>query len=205
MNLNIHTINHPIVRNLISYVCNTKTNIIETREILNQLSYILLYEATRKPIKLLDLYIKKLNSISEITLFPKKISQIVFNEIHTSPILDKRIYNIIPKAIVLPFFHQNSIKDSKYIKINIESKLNLIESNSQIFILQLHLNTDTILGIFNLIETKQIEIKQIQILCIMCSIEELQKISQRYSNLNIYTTKIINHSSNCYIKSLEDL
>nr|QHO64075.1 Phosphoribosyltransferase [Lympha mucosa] len=203
MNLNIYTINHPIVRNLISYIYNTETNIIERREILSQLSYILFYEATRKSIKLINLHIKKLNSIVEIALLPKKISQIIFNEIHASPILCKKIYDIIPKAIVLPFY-TNSIKDTKYIKINIENHLNLIESHSQIFILQIYLNTDILCEIFHLIEAKKIKIEQIQVLCIVCSIEELQKTSQKYSNLNIYTTKIINHSKNYYIKFLEN-
>ena len=203
MNLNIYTINHPTISSLTSYICNTKINIIEKRNILNQIYFALLYEATRKSIKLLNLYINKLNFISEIALLPKEISYIILSEIYISYILSKNIYDIIPKAIILPF-DLDLVKNNQDPKIVIPNKLNLFKSNSQVFIIQQDLNADIIFKILNSSILSKVPIKQVQIICIFCSIDTLQQISQKYINLNIYTTKITRGNNNCNIKSFED-
>ena len=203
MNLNIYTINHPTISSLTSYICNTKINIIEKRNILNQIYFALLYEATRKSIKLLNLYINKLNFISEIALLPKEISYIILSEIYISYILSKNIYDIIPKAIILPF-DLDLVKNNQDPKIVIPNKLNLFKSNSQVFIIQQDLNADIIFKILNSSILSKVPIKQIQIICIFCSIDTLQQISQKYINLNIYTTKITRGNNNCNINYPED-
>ena len=203
MNLNIYTINHPTISSLTSYICNTKINIIERRNILNQIYFALLYEATRKSIKLLNLYINKLNFISEIALLPKEISYIILSEIYISYILSKNIYDIIPKAIILPF-DLDLVKNNQDPKIVIPNKLNLFKSNSQVFIIQQDLNADIIFKILNSSILSKVPIKQIQIICIFCSIDTLQQISQKYINLNIYTTKITRGNNNCNINYPED-
>lgn len=203
MNLNIYTINHPTISSLTSYICNTKINIIEKRNILNQIYFALLYEATRKSIKLLNLYINKLNFISEIALLPKEISYIILSEIYISYILSKNIYDIIPKAIILPF-DLDLVKNNQDPKIVIPNKLNLFKSNSQIFIIQQDLNADIIFKILNSSILSKVPIKQIQIICIFCSIDTLQQISQKYINLNIYTTKITRGNNNCNVNYSED-
>ena len=203
MNLNIYTINHPPISSLTSYICNTKINIIEKRNILNQIYFALLYEATRKSIKLLNLYINKLNFISEIALLPKEISYIILSEIYISYILSKNIYDIIPKAIILPF-DLDLVKNNQDPKIVIPNKLNLFKSNSQVFIIQQDLNADIIFKILNSSILSKVPIKQVQIICIFCSIDTLQQISQKYINLNIYTTKITRGNNNCNINYPED-
>lgn len=203
MNLNIYTINHPTISSLTSYICNTKINIIEKRNILNQIYFALLYEATRKSIKLLNLYINKLNFISEIALLPKEISYIILSEIYISYILSKNIYDIIPKAIILPF-DLDLVKNNQDPKIVIPNKLNLFKSNSQVFIIQQDLNADIIFKILNSSILSKVPIKQVQIICIFCSIDTLQQISQKYINLNIYTTKITRGNNNCNINYPED-
>ena len=203
MNLNIYTINHPTISSLTSYTCNTKINIIEKRNILNQIYFALLYEATRKSIKLLNLYINKLNFISEIALLPKEISYIILSEIYISYILSKNIYDIIPKAIILPF-DLDLVKNNQDPKIVIPNKLNLFKSNSQVFIIQQDLNADIIFKILNSSILSKVPIKQVQIICIFCSIDTLQQISQKYINLNIYTTKITRGNNNCNINYPED-
>jgi uracil phosphoribosyltransferase len=203
MNLNIYTINHPIIRNLTSYICNTEINIIERRNILNQIYFALLYEATRKSIKLLNLYIHKLNAISEIVLFQKEMSYIILSEMHIPYILSKSIYDMMPEAIILPFGTDfiNTYQDPK---TKIQSHLNSCKSNSQVFIIQQDLNADIIFQILNSISLNKVPIKQVQVICILCSTETLQQISQKYVNLNIYTTKITRGNNNCNIKSFED-
>ena len=203
MNLNIYTINHPTISSLTSYICNTKINIIEKRNILNQIYFALLYEATRKSIKLLNLYINKLNFISEIALLPKEISYIILSEIYISYIFSKNIYDIIPKAIILPF-DLDLVKNNQDPKIVIPNKLNLFKSNSQVFIIQQDLNADIIFKILNSSILSKVPIKQVQIICIFCSIDTLQQISQKYINLNIYTTKITRGNNNCNINYPED-
>ena len=203
MNLNIYTINHPTISSLTSYICNTKINIIEKRNILNQIYFALLYEATRKSIKLLNLYINKLNFISEIALLQKEISYIILSEIYISYILSKNIYDIIPKAIILPF-DLDLVKNNQDPKIVIPNKLNLFKSNSQVFIIQQDLNADIIFKILNSSILSKVPIKQVQIICIFCSIDTLQQISQKYINLNIYTTKITRGNNNCNINYPED-
>ena len=203
MNLNIYTINHPTISSLTSYICNTKINIIEKRNILNQIYFALLYEATRKSIKLLNLYINKLNFISEIALLPKEISYIILSEIYISYILSKNIYDIIPKAIILPF-DLDLVKNNQDPKIVIPNKLNLFKSNSQVFIIQQDLNADIIFKILNSSILSKVPIKQVQIICIFCSIDTLQQISQKYINLNIYTTNITRGNNNCNINYPED-
>lgn len=205
MNLNIYTINHPIIRNLTSYICNTEMNIIEKRNILNQIYSALLYEATRKSIKLLNLYIHKLNSISEIVLFQKEMSYIILSEIHIPYILSKSIYDMMPEAIVLPFGTDfiNNYQDQDP-KIKIQSHLNSCKSNSQVFIIQQDLNADIIFQLLNSISLNKVPIEQIQVMCILCSTDTLQQIGQKYVNLNIYTTKITRGNNNCNIKPSED-
>nr|YP_009390030.1 uracil phosphoribosyltransferase [Sheathia arcuata]ART65398.1 uracil phosphoribosyltransferase [Sheathia arcuata] len=203
MNLNIYTINHPSISSLISYIYNTKINIVEKRNILNQIYFALLYEATRKSIKLLNLYINKLNFISEIALLPKEISYIILSEIYISYILSKNIYDIIPKAIILPF-DLDLVKNNQDPKIIRPNKLHLFKSNSQIFIIQQNLNADIIFKILNSSILNKVPIKQVQVICIFCSIDTLQQISQKYINLNIYTTKIIRGNNNYSVNYSED-
>jgi uracil phosphoribosyltransferase len=203
MNLNIYTINHPTINSLTSYICNTKVNIIEKRNILNQIYFALLYEATRKSIKLLNLYINKLNFISEIALLPKEISYLILSEIYISHILSKNIYDIIPKAIILPF-DLDLVNNNQDPKIIIPNKLNLCKSNSQVFIIQQDLNADIIFKILNSSIVNKVPIKQVQIICMFCSVDTLQQISQKYINLNIYTTKITRGNNNCNINYSED-
>lgn len=203
MNLNIYTINHPTINILTSYICNTKINMIEKRNILNQIYFALLYEATRKSIKLLNLYINKLNFISEIALLPKEISYLILSEIYISYILSKNIYDIIPKAIILPF-DLDLVNNNQDPKIIIPNKLNLYKSNSQVLIIQQDLNADIIFKILNSSIVDKVPIKQVQIICIFCSIDTLQQISHKYINLNIYTTKITRGNNNCNINYSED-
>jgi uracil phosphoribosyltransferase len=203
MNLNIYTINHPTINSLTSYICNTKVNIIEKRNILNQIYFALLYEATRKSIKLLNLYINKLNFISEIALLPKEISYLILSEIYISHILSKNIYDIIPKAIILPF-DLDLVNNNQDPKIIIPNKLNLCKSNSQVFIIQQDLNADILFKILNSSIVNKVPIKQVQIICMFCSVDTLQQISQKYINLNIYTTKITRGNNKCNINYSED-
>ena len=117
--------------------------------------------------------------------------------------MSKNIYDIIPKAIILPF-DLDLVKNNQDPKIVIPNKLNLFKSNSQVFIIQQDLNADIICKILNSSILSKVPIKQVQIICIFCSIDTLQQISQKYINLNIYTTKITRGNNNCNINYPED-
>lgn len=110
---------------------------------------------------------------------------------------------MMPEAIILPF-GTDFINNYQDPKTKIQSHLNSCKSNSQVFIIQQDLNADIIFKILNSSILSKVPIKQVQIICIFCSIDTLQQISQKYINLNIYTTKITRGNNNCNINYPED-
>lgn len=203
MALKIYTINHPLVRNWSSYLFNVKVKFNDKKEIFNQLYSSLLYEAMRKSVQTIDLYLLKLNNISEISLLPKKKQCTVLSEINLLQTLGQNIYKLIPHVTIWPFqsnYNEYLNKET----INFIDSLIPIQYNSNIIVLETDLNDEIIFSIFNLILNKKITIDQVLIICLTCSKDTLQKINKNYTNINliIYTTKIIENNNNQEIKHL---
>jgi uracil phosphoribosyltransferase len=203
MPLNIYTINHPLVRNWSSYICNVNLSFNDKKETLNQLYLSLLYEATRKSIKTIDLYLHKLKHSSEISLLCNKGKSLIFSEINLVQILGKNLYQIIPDSLIWPF-HINNHQVSKKQNISFFNSLIPKQFHYQIVILETYLHYETVHYIFNLINTENITTDKILIICLICSTDTLQIIKKNYTNINltIYTTKIIENNDHKEIKSL---
>jgi uracil phosphoribosyltransferase len=202
MTLSIYTINHPLVQHWSSYILNVSNAKNEQKNIISQIFLILLYESTRKSTELINLYLNKLEYITEINLIDRKKTNLIFSEIYLTEILGKNIYQFFPEAQILSFQIINLNKNKHYIKFDDLSSF--FQLNTHVIIIEQYLDLNSVSRIINLIDCTQYVIKKIQIICLMCSNEILQIINKKYNNINItiYTITIIENNNNTEIQYL---
>nr|YP_009297836.1 uracil phosphoribosyltransferase [Kumanoa americana]AOM67570.1 uracil phosphoribosyltransferase [Kumanoa americana] len=196
MTLSIYTIKHPLVQHWSSYILNVTNAKHEQKNIVSQIFLTLLYESTRKSIKLINLYINHLGYIKEINLICNKRPYLIFSEINLIEILGKNIYKFFPEADILPFQITNFSK-SRQTYIEFGDLSNCCQLNPHIIIIEQYLNLDSMSKIVSSIKNTKYAIQEIQVICFICSNEILQIINKTYININltIYTTKIIENSN----------
>nr|YP_010903174.1 hypothetical protein P4C74_pgp005 [Hypnea pseudomusciformis]WCH55228.1 hypothetical protein [Hypnea pseudomusciformis]WCH56821.1 hypothetical protein [Hypnea pseudomusciformis] len=192
MPLNIYIISHPIISILSTQIISSlQTNNKINEPIYSEINFLLIYELLRKWIKVKNIYIKDINKMKEISMFNPKESYILFTNI-------EKYYNIINHLkILMPKLSLRHIDIDKnnndYTKIYFNSKNRKYPQNNKIIIVQKILNNDAIIHFINqLINEYKIHINSIKIICIACHKKVLEAINTKYSNLDIYTTKIIN-------------
>nr|WCH55627.1 hypothetical protein [Hypnea pseudomusciformis] len=192
MPLNIYIISHPIISILSTQIISSlQTNNKINEPIYSEINFLLIYELLRKWIKVKNIYIKDINKMKEISMFNPKESYILFTNI-------EKYYNIINHLkILMPKLSLRHIDIDKnnndYTKIYFNSKNSKYPQNNKIIIVQKILNNDAIIHFINqLINEYKIHINSIKIICIACHKKVLEAINTKYSNLDIYTTKIIN-------------
>nr|YP_010902577.1 hypothetical protein REP52_pgp005 [Hypnea nidifica]WCH54432.1 hypothetical protein [Hypnea nidifica] len=190
MPLNIYIISHPIISTLSSqiiYQKNDKTH----RSIYNEMNFLLIYELLRKWITVKKIYIKNVDYIKEISIFNPKESYTLFANLEKCCNIIDHLKTLIPKLSIV---HTDIYQDENYnTRIYYNSKKEKKLTNSRIIIIEKILNNNSIINFINeLINKYNIKITSIKIICIACNNKVLELINKKYSNLEIYTTKIIN-------------
>nr|WCH56222.1 hypothetical protein [Calliblepharis sp.] len=189
MPLNIYIISHPIINKLSTDIIYSekKDNQLYTH-VYNQINFLLIYELLRKWIKIQNLYIKDIDYIKEISIFDPKESYLLFTNLENCCDIINNLKTIIPKLYLIHTY-TNENKEN-YIKIH--PNFNYDIKNNKIIIMEKILNNYSIINfIDNLINKYQITSTSIKIICIACNNNILKVINNKYSTLEIYTTKII--------------
>nr|QCI04238.1 hypothetical protein [Anotrichium furcellatum] len=188
MQLNIYTISHPIIKLLTD---NKISNGIYEKFQTNNDKYItlfLIYEISRKWIKINHIYIKQFNYIKEITILNHREKYFLCTYISKN-------YNILPEIKML--IPQIEIVDTEnnleIFKKNFQQKIkDFINKDIQILIFEKTLLDSCIINVLNYLTISEyIPIQHINIACIYCNHQTLNIIGNQYSQLKIYTTKII--------------
>lgn len=188
MQLNIYLISHPIIKILSNSIIQNNVNIHNKNE-QRYLGLFLIYEIMRRYIDVKNIYIKQIfHSKIVYRLNSNKKHYIITNLSNT--------YSIIGKiTFVIPNFH---IIDIDYFNWNnhVLNKLNVILNDKKrqkrfIIFENILVQNNIIQLIENLNNKIKVNIKEINIACLACNQQILNKISQKYPKLNIYTTKII--------------
>nr|WCH57221.1 hypothetical protein [Hypnea musciformis] len=192
MPLNIYIISHPIISILSTQIRSSlETNNKINEPIYSEINFLLIYELLRKWIKVKNIYIKDINKMKEISIFNPRESYILFTNIEKYYNIINHLKILIPK---LSLRHINIDKNNNdYTKIYFNSKHRKYPQNNKIIIVQKILNNNAVIHFVNqLINEYKIHINSIKIICIACNKKVLEGINTKYSNLEIYTTKIIN-------------
>ena len=185
MKLNIHILSHPIIQYL--YSINRQTYLANSlqQHIQRQLGTFLIYESIRNWIQTHQLIIKQITTYKEIILLDKHESYLLITNHFKSLSLVQEIEYILPKCSI----NLITIEDLHNIKLN-ESMQN-IECHHKVIIVTYNLSSKYIIQLINtILNISPIKINQIRITCIKCHSEQLIKISNKYPELNIYTTNI---------------
>nr|YP_010903372.1 hypothetical protein REP76_pgp005 [Hypnea cornuta]WCH55825.1 hypothetical protein [Hypnea cornuta] len=192
MPLNIYIISHPIISILSTQIISSvQINNKINEPIYSEIHFLLIYELLRKWIKVKNIYIKDINEMKEISIFNPKESYILFANMEKYYNIVNHLKILMPKLLLK---HIDIYKDNNdYTKIHFNSKHTNYLKNNKIIIVQKILNNNSIIYFVNqLINEYKIHINSIKIICIVCNKKILETINTEYSNLEIYTTKIIN-------------
>lgn len=192
MTLNIYIISHPIINTLSSQIIYSIQENNEINEsIYNEINFLLIYELLRKWIEVKNIYIKNIDYIQEISMFNPNESYTLFANLEKCYNIIDSLKILIPKLSII---HTYTYKDRNYnAKIYYNSNQEKKLKNSKIIIIEKILSNNSIINfVTELVKQYNIHITCIKIICIACHNKILELINKKYSNLEIYTTKIIN-------------
>ena len=181
MKLNIHLISHPLTQNLSSISRNISSQDGRLNQYLKYLGLFIIYETIRTWTITYNLKIKTNKKKKDfIIIDPKESYTIIFDDLDYISMLQE-IQFILPKMDLKLFKH----KDKEPLNISCNTHHKILIVNDEI----------NIIHVENLIEnlkyTYNINLNQIRLACIECATTQLIKLSEKYSDLTIYTTKII--------------
>jgi len=187
MRLNIYIISHPIIQILSSSIIYDKNNTISSFNY-KYLGVLLIYEMMRKNIKTKSIYIKNINSVKKNYYIDQNQKYyMITNLINTYTIISD-IKILMPEIEIIDIKNKENICD----KINENNKLNIGNINNNIIIFDVILYESSIIELMMYIrQNTKISINNIQIACLACYNQLLDKLGNEYPTLNIYTTKII--------------
>lgn len=184
MRLNIHLLSNPIIQNLSNINQNSSLPFSIKNQANKHLGIFIIYETLRKWIKIYKLTIKQVQSKKDINIIdPKESFTIIFDTIDNLSLLQE-LPLLLPRVNLQLLEHQT--KNSRRPTIQINSL------STKVIIINEKINVEYIKNIITDLKIQHnIEPHQIYITCLICSTHQLIKLSERYSHLNIYTTKII--------------
>lgn len=187
MKLNIHVASHPIIRHFSEIIIHHKTaGDIKNYE-KKHFGLLLSYEAIRGWIQIYKLNIKQVKSRQKITIIDPKESWImILNSLKYFSYFSE-IENLLPKI---------SLELVREDEVNIIDKIPSKLAGANVYtkaIIALHeLNSEYTAAILEyLIEKQKMQIHQIRLIATLCRKDQMIQLSQKYSDLNIYTSKIL--------------
>lgn len=187
MKLNIHIISHPLIQSLSNITKNSVLQSRNTNQATRQLGLFIIYETIRKWIKVYKLTIQQIKKKKDIIIVdPKESYTLIFNDIHLLSMFQE-VQLLLPK-VHLQLVKENSLNQKNIILFNEIDNF----KDKKIIIIDYEINLIYIESILSyLLLNKKITLNQIYIACITCATDQLIGISEKYNDLNVYTTKII--------------
>ena len=189
MKLNIYVISHPIIQIFNNHITQNQYNNsknISDNIYHSKIMMFLIYELFRKTILIQNIYINKLDTIKHFA----KMNSMQRNFVFTNIIENFDMMNEISTT-----FPQTEIQHYDINNTNILININKYNFNNiaNIIIVEKFLDKyDIIKFLEHLINHINIEEKQIIIACITCNNQIIERIGEKYQNIRLYTTQIIN-------------
>ena len=187
MQLNIYLISHPIIQILSNnIICQKGDEAILTNNY-KKIGLLLIYEATRKWVKINNTYIKKFHDIHEMKLLDSNSEYYIFTNISKTYKMLVDIQLFLPKTHIINLNNDNQIVFGNTEKNKL---LNTNSKNKKAIIFENILQEPYIIPLIKAIN-QYILAKNIKIICLACYDKTLGIIGNHYPELQIYTTKII--------------
>lgn len=192
MRLNVYLISHPIIQKLsapIRYTIDDNSSIEYNYNTFQQLHILLIYEVLRKWIKSFNVYIQYTDFIKELYVFDSKESYIIMTNLMNCGNILPYINYLLPQVYIqhinlnhkIPVSINDNYLDSEIVKIIKQNKIIIMDNFLTNSIVQL---------LDYLVMQKEVKVKEIRIICIICTNQVLEKIADQYPLVSIYTTKI---------------
>lgn len=188
MQLNIYIISHPIIKLLTHQTLNSEIHPSLQINTHKYTALFLIYEISRKWIRINNIYIKQFKIIKEIALINNSQKYFFCTNINQN-------YEILPDIRMI--LHQVKIIDIEnnleIFKKKLHSNIKEVKKdNIKILLFDNVLSDNYIINVLHyLTQYEDIKIDNINIACIYCYHQTLNIIGHQYSKLKIYTTKII--------------
>nr|YP_009296490.1 uracil phosphoribosyltransferase [Thorea hispida]AOM65425.1 uracil phosphoribosyltransferase [Thorea hispida]ARX95795.1 uracil phosphoribosyltransferase or UMP pyrophosphorylase [Thorea hispida]UNJ79085.1 uracil phosphoribosyltransferase [Thorea hispida] len=196
--LSIYSSSHPLIQIWVSHICYTQILDYEIIKVITNISHWLLFETTRKSIFISNLYIKQFHCTAKIKLFPRTLSHIIISDFQLMHIIGKDILLLVPKC-TLHSVHIYKYNNQLEINTMFQKTFKSISLDNPVIIFEQYLDINRIILLIDSIIKYIKSIKQIKICCIISSTDALQFINKNYSDIKIYTAKIINNDEYKYI------
>ena len=187
MKLNIQLISHPIIQSLAELIINDKKHVNAQDSIVKNLGLLIIYETIRSWIKIYKLKIKRIKLHEEIvSTDPKESYVIIINDLKYFNYFYE-VKNLIPQInfqlIKEDEINEKNIAVSDCVKIN---------QCTKIIIALRKLNAEYVSSLIDhLIKNKNIGSDKINLISIVCTKNQIIKLSQQHSYLSLYTSKIL--------------
>lgn len=189
MKLNIYIISHPIIQIFNNHITQNKYNTsknISDNIYHSKIMVFLIYELFRKTILIQNIYINKLDTIQHLAKMNSMQRNYVFTNIIENFDIMNEISTTFPQTEIQHYDINNTINPTDNIKYTFNNITNII-------IVEKFLDQyDIIRFLEHLINHVSVDEKQIIIACITCNNQIIERISQKYHHIRLYTTQIIN-------------
>ncbi len=188
MKLNIRLMSHPIIQSICEKFTHQETFSCITDQSLKNLGLLIIYETMRNWIKTYKISIQQMQSRGDFIITdPKESYIIIFNNLkHLSFFYE--IKDLLPKSELILIRENEAASRSS----NASIELPKINSCTKIIISLSQLNAVYAIEVIReLIKQYKVQISQIRLTSIICREDELIKLGEQYSYLNVYTSKII--------------
>lgn len=188
MKLNIYLISHPIIK-ILSNPYTINNNDIYTNQ-KKHLTLLLFYEIMRKNLNFKTIHIRQILSLKTIHLPDFHQRNCIITNLSDTYFLISEIQEIIPNLHIINIDTLSASYDANN-RIKEILRCNQMTKN-KVTIFETILIQNNILQLIEFLTSKlQISIKEVNIACLTCSNQVLKKISEKYPQLNIYTTNIM--------------
>nr|YP_009393620.1 uracil phosphoribosyltransferase [Bostrychia simpliciuscula]ARW62182.1 uracil phosphoribosyltransferase [Bostrychia simpliciuscula] len=191
MQLNIYKISHPIIQFLSSSIINKTTSKSLHEQHYKYIGLLFIYEVLRKYIKTEELYIKNIHYTKNVNLINLQNRCYIFTDLPSTYRMITDIKILLPNIEIVHVEYKNDHTIDKEIK-NINKNIELKYFNINIFILDEIIKNEEIIKLIKYLKRHtKVPSENMHIACIACYNEILNKLSNIYPKLKVYTTKII--------------
>lgn len=186
MKLNIHLVSHPIIENLSEAIVHDKTLNRSKNNGDRYFGLLLVYEAIRDWSKIYRIHVKQIKSEQKTaTIDPKESYIIILNNSQYFSYFQE-VENLLPK-INLAIVREDDTNKANRIMIGATE----INRHAKVIVVLDKLQSRYVINLLDcLIKQQKISINQIRLISMVCTEDEIIRLSHRYSQFSIYTSKI---------------
>lgn len=187
MKLNIHLMSHPIIQSICEKFTHQKDPSYVADQNLKNLGLLIIYETMRDWLKTYKISIQQIESGRDFIITdPKESYVIIFSNLkHLSFFYE--IKDLLPKSELILINENEARNKSKEKSVQINSYTKIVIS---LFQLNAIYAAEVIKS---LVAQYKVKMSQIRLTSVICKEDELNKLSEQYRYLNIYTSKIIHY------------